>query len=449
MDLAIASAVFFTANIWGLYGGIPFTAIHPSNSFWDRTLGSFQLASTVYTLEQIQPDLISTKIEFFPESVPDTPASQALRDFLDSKNITIDSFPMASSATRIGHGSPSLASSPSLLLSGESQQSIPRLDRGVQQDKLHENIVLTFLVIILGAVMMQMMRQIDATRQIQNAIKDLSANIRMVMITAGQEIQDIVRDLTDDIQGGIHNLGGDIRADLRAHAVGVGGNIEGLRDVIRADIQNQGEDIRHVEDGIRINIQSLEDSNRTHFAALDDRLKQFVNDQTTTNQAISSFPQQLQQLHLGIERLCIFVNLLQSQRCRLAPGESMASHSDDDHSPHRRLNEVLKDLERTMNNITSNLQECLVRVLPSQKADTPIVAVLNETAGTQNQASESAGETMGNWEADITGNAGGSEEAESSKAAENETSDSNSPRSVTGGLEKASNEEHGDREAPK
>jgi hypothetical protein len=53
MHFIIPIIVFVAANIWGLYSSIPFTNIDPARSIWDRTLGGVQLASTVYTLDQI------------------------------------------------------------------------------------------------------------------------------------------------------------------------------------------------------------------------------------------------------------------------------------------------------------------------------------------------------------------------------------------------------------
>ncbi|KAI2792520.1 hypothetical protein POX_b02558 [Penicillium oxalicum] len=53
MHFVIPILVFVTANLWGLFNTIPFTNIDPARSFWDRALGSVQLASTVYTLDQL------------------------------------------------------------------------------------------------------------------------------------------------------------------------------------------------------------------------------------------------------------------------------------------------------------------------------------------------------------------------------------------------------------
>ncbi|KAJ5174749.1 uncharacterized protein N7482_000626 [Penicillium canariense] len=60
MHFMIPLFVFITANIWGIYSSIPFTNINPSRSFLDRALGGVQLASTVYTFEQI-PGLINAE----------------------------------------------------------------------------------------------------------------------------------------------------------------------------------------------------------------------------------------------------------------------------------------------------------------------------------------------------------------------------------------------------
>ncbi|KAJ5266707.1 hypothetical protein N7478_009515 [Penicillium angulare] len=47
MNWTLPIIVFVLSNLWGLYSGVPYTAIQPSRSLFDRTIGSFYLATTV------------------------------------------------------------------------------------------------------------------------------------------------------------------------------------------------------------------------------------------------------------------------------------------------------------------------------------------------------------------------------------------------------------------
>lgn len=59
MNWTVPILVFLTTNLWGLYGGIPYTTVQPSRSILDRTIGSFQVASTVFTLGQTKEHLMN------------------------------------------------------------------------------------------------------------------------------------------------------------------------------------------------------------------------------------------------------------------------------------------------------------------------------------------------------------------------------------------------------
>ncbi|KAJ5492603.1 hypothetical protein N7539_001349 [Penicillium diatomitis] len=53
MHFVIPLLVFLTTNFWGLFHTVPFTTINPSCSVLERALGGVQLASTLYTLDQL------------------------------------------------------------------------------------------------------------------------------------------------------------------------------------------------------------------------------------------------------------------------------------------------------------------------------------------------------------------------------------------------------------
>jgi hypothetical protein len=84
MELRILGLVFLASNLWGLYGPIPFAAIQPSRSFLDRALGSLQLTSAVYILDDLHP-------YFLPNSLAQyvSLGQEVVADFVDSNNITM------------------------------------------------------------------------------------------------------------------------------------------------------------------------------------------------------------------------------------------------------------------------------------------------------------------------------------------------------------------------
>ncbi|KAJ5735104.1 uncharacterized protein N7483_000229 [Penicillium malachiteum] len=66
MIWTIPIVVFLVTNLWGLYGGIPYTAIHPSRSALDRTIGSFQVASTVLTIGETADFMLNKSVGVHP-----------------------------------------------------------------------------------------------------------------------------------------------------------------------------------------------------------------------------------------------------------------------------------------------------------------------------------------------------------------------------------------------
>lgn len=55
MEIVILAAAFIGANIWGIFGPVPFTNINPAHTFLERFLGSVQLTSTIYALQEVHP----------------------------------------------------------------------------------------------------------------------------------------------------------------------------------------------------------------------------------------------------------------------------------------------------------------------------------------------------------------------------------------------------------
>ncbi|KAJ5808107.1 hypothetical protein N7474_009376 [Penicillium riverlandense] len=84
MELLILGLVCLASNLWGLYGPIPFTAIQPSRPFLDRALGSLQLTSAVYALDQFHPYLLPNSLAHYVSL-----GQEVMTDFVVSNNITM------------------------------------------------------------------------------------------------------------------------------------------------------------------------------------------------------------------------------------------------------------------------------------------------------------------------------------------------------------------------
>ena len=74
MDPVILAVAFIGVNIWGMYGNIPFTGINPTTTFLDRFLGSLQVTSVIYALQEIHPKV-------FPEILDPPPPRETTPSF--------------------------------------------------------------------------------------------------------------------------------------------------------------------------------------------------------------------------------------------------------------------------------------------------------------------------------------------------------------------------------
>lgn len=73
MDLAILVAAFIGSNLWSMFGPVPFVRIDPTTPVLERLVGSFQLTSVIYALQEIHPLV-------FPEATLDPPPPRFTRD---------------------------------------------------------------------------------------------------------------------------------------------------------------------------------------------------------------------------------------------------------------------------------------------------------------------------------------------------------------------------------
>ena len=433
MDRVIASAVFITANIWGLYSQIPFTNIRPCNSFWDRTLGSFQLASTVYTLEQVQPFLISANVDFFPEVVVGNSSSDALQYFLECiRNTTIDPTPIPTSITSaIDPSSPSFALELPFPISDESQPPIPASRLGVHQDFLLKDFILTTLVVILGLAVRQNIKQVEETRDNRIFMTEVATNIQRILYNIGAGLQDTFRAFSNEIRGAAHDMRDEIRADLRNHEHRIHNDARGQDDIFES-IQNLREDLQEkirghsffveketqtLGNGIRMNVQNLKDDFRAEICTVNSRLEQLANNQATTSQHISNVPQELQQIHLAIERLGTCVNVLQHQRSVQRAFET--SNPDGHDLPYERSNECPKRVDQNVEDITASPNVCIHYGFASQTVEIPADIASEGAAEPRTRTSELAAESKRTTKTATGKYARNRDEAASSKALRN------------------------------
>ncbi|KAJ5933408.1 hypothetical protein N7454_005737 [Penicillium verhagenii] len=99
MNWIIPILVFVTTNLWGLYGGIPYTTVQPSRSILDRTIGSFQVASTVFTLGQTTEHLRNQTAESRDNVQPPTSIAQPH----PSPTVRFDRLPVNGTRTSTGN----------------------------------------------------------------------------------------------------------------------------------------------------------------------------------------------------------------------------------------------------------------------------------------------------------------------------------------------------------
>lgn len=170
MHFIIPVIVFVTANIWGYFSRIPFTNIDRDHSWWDRAIGGVQLASTVYTLDQI-PHLLDQ------EAI----AHHLIKEYLGGWNATVVS--NAESVLTLGAGHrPSTAPStipPSFLHPSSSPSTNkstgppPRPRADMPQRPPVDELAHVLLSVIFAMVVWIIVKQNDLTRRLIILTDDL------------------------------------------------------------------------------------------------------------------------------------------------------------------------------------------------------------------------------------------------------------------------------------
>lgn len=194
MNLTVPAIVFIVTNLWGLFAGIPFTAIQRSRPLLDRAVGCLQLASTAYTLERIQPYLTPTRVTWIPGATENITAQKIRQELYGIRrmNATVEPVSKAAVVTRVSR---ELNSSPtgwpvpdtvdfSALLSIWSARfsewlalmsewltewllplSTEPPKPEAPQDTSQDNLVPVLLVVILSILVRQALQQPDAVRE--------------------------------------------------------------------------------------------------------------------------------------------------------------------------------------------------------------------------------------------------------------------------------------------
>ena len=170
MHFIIPVIVFVTANIWGYFSSIPFTNIDRDHSWWDRAIGGVQLASTVYTLDQI-PHLLDEE----------TITHHLIKEYLGGWNATVVSNAESVVTLSAGHR-PSTAPStipPSFLFPSPSPSTNkstgpPPRPRSVMPQHLPaDGLTQVLLSVVFALVVWIMVKQNDQTRRLTILTDDL------------------------------------------------------------------------------------------------------------------------------------------------------------------------------------------------------------------------------------------------------------------------------------
>ncbi|KAJ5608863.1 hypothetical protein N7528_009430 [Penicillium herquei] len=177
MIWTIPIVVFLVTNLWGLYGGIPYTAIHPSRSTLDRTLGSFQVASTVLTIGETAEYMLNKSVGVHP-SAPLFPSYSN-----SNLNSDLNATPIRSISDLYHRFKYSWSNQPS------STGSMSHLT----------TLIVTALSILAGILLKQTIAIFDVNRDQQRS--------QICMDSHSQDLQ--------DIKGGLVSISNDARGELQ------------------------------------------------------------------------------------------------------------------------------------------------------------------------------------------------------------------------------------------
>ncbi|KAJ5920855.1 hypothetical protein N7466_009181 [Penicillium verhagenii] len=230
MNWTIPILVFLTTNLWGLYGGIPYTTVQPSRSILDRTIGSFQVASTVFTLGQTTEHMRNQTAESRGNAQPPPSIVQPH----PSPTVRFDRLPVNGTRTSTGnqidlfihwlrHISSKQTSTPNLPVPDDTPVSFP--DRASGPTK--ESDFFAFALIFFGIVVLQTVALAEITRPQQ----DLQLEIRDLIVESRQEFRDFLASSFPGILNAILSVPFEVQQCARDELQNIHRSIQSLEEL--------------------------------------------------------------------------------------------------------------------------------------------------------------------------------------------------------------------------
>ncbi|KAJ5751784.1 hypothetical protein N7520_008701 [Penicillium odoratum] len=227
MNWTIPIFVFLTTNLWSLYGGIPYTTVQPSGSFLDRTIGSFQLASTIFTLGQTREHLMIQTME--DGNGNNVRLTMPVLQYLDPP-VQSDQ-PPVTKADAVENQIELLIN---WLRSISSQTSIPNTQvpnkTPIPSISTGEYDFLAFALVFFGIIVLQTIALADFTRPQQ----DLQFEIRENIIKSRKEFHGFMTNTFPNIVGVIRGVSAEVQRGAQEELLYIHRSIQNLQDIPHA-----------------------------------------------------------------------------------------------------------------------------------------------------------------------------------------------------------------------
>ncbi|KAJ5986153.1 hypothetical protein N7451_010518 [Penicillium sp. IBT 35674x] len=181
MNWTVPILVFLTTNLWGLYGGIPYTTVQPSRSILDRTIGSIQVASTVFTLGQTKEHLMNNTSGNGNGNENNVRPILPVSELHPGPTVLFDRLPMTQTCTTSNTIDTLINQLNQLRKISSVQVSTPNFpfpnDTPVPPlSSTNENDLIAFALIFLGIVVLQTVVLAEITRPQQDLQLEMSHN---------------------------------------------------------------------------------------------------------------------------------------------------------------------------------------------------------------------------------------------------------------------------------
>ncbi|KAJ5628926.1 hypothetical protein N7490_011154 [Penicillium lividum] len=224
MNWTIPILVFLTTNLWSLYGGIPYTTVQPSRSILDRTIGSFQLASTIFTLGQTTEHLMDkTTEDGNGNNVGLTmPVLQCLGPPVQSDQPPVTKADVVENPTALLIN---------WLRSISSQTSIPNTQvpnkTATPPISTGEYDILAPALVFFGIIVLQTVALAEITRPQQ----DLQFEMRENIIASRKEFHDFMTNTFPNIVGAILGVPAEVQQGAQEELLYIHRSIQNLQDI--------------------------------------------------------------------------------------------------------------------------------------------------------------------------------------------------------------------------